>query len=146
MEGTEIPPGDVPPSIQLRIVLPGYFPTMGIPLLSGRYLDDSDLNGAVEAVVVNEVMAESYWPGEDPIGKHLRIMNPDRLSFTVVGVVGNTKAVVLDTRPAPRMYRTLDQFVYEMFPYATQQLVVRSEVDPLSLVSAVTEKIWSVDK
>ena len=73
-----------------RVVMPGYFHTMGIPILRGRDITDQDVRSAPHVVVINETMAHKYWPGRDPIGQH--ITNDDRHPektdwFTIVGVV-----------------------------------------------------------
>src|SRR6185437_8493836 len=72
-------------------VTPGYFATMGIPLVHGRYLDGADRLGTPLAVVLNESFARRKFPGGNPVGQRLHI-GPDRGPwFTVVGVVGDVK-------------------------------------------------------
>src|SRR6185436_19817786 len=80
------------PSATYRVVLPGYFETMGIQRLKGRDLTDRDVRGAPCAVVVNEFMAQRQWPGEDAVGRRLATGNFERPDWcTVVGVVRNVK-------------------------------------------------------
>ena len=77
-----------------------YFATLGIPLLAGRTFDFSDTEKSPEVVVVNHKLAETYWPGESPVGKRMRIKNGERV-VTVAGMVGDGKYSDLDepTRP-----------------------------------------------
>ena len=79
------------PTADYRIVLPGYFETMGRPLVRGRDFDLRDDLGAPEVVIVNAFMAERHWPGLDPIGKRITFGDPDQdpVWLTVVGVTRN---------------------------------------------------------
>jgi putative ABC transport system permease protein len=70
-------------------ISPGYLRTMGIPLLRGRQFDDRDTAASAKVVLVNDSMARKFWPGEDPIGKRLRMGNSKAPLRTVVGVVGD---------------------------------------------------------
>jgi putative ABC transport system permease protein len=73
------------------VVSPGYFETLGVPILEGRDFSWSDTQQTLPVIVVNEAMAQTYWPNEDPIGKRIKEGRPDETSpwLTVVGVVGN---------------------------------------------------------
>lgn len=104
-----------------RIVSPGYFATMGIPVISGRGLLDSDRNPEVEegTVVINQELADRFFPGVDPIGQRIGFMDRwDR----IVGVVGNVAESELSPEPVPARY-----LVYEQVPwhFTAQTLVVR---------------------
>jgi putative ABC transport system permease protein len=82
-------------------VYPGYFATLRIPLLRGRVLDEHDTPESPQVVVLNKTMAERLWPGQDAVGKHIRINSPGNgLPQTVVGVVGDVKSEGL-SQPAP---------------------------------------------
>jgi putative ABC transport system permease protein len=72
-------------------VSPGYFRTLGIPLLAGRDFTESDGPSAPRAVVVSEQLAARTWPGENPIGRRILSIGPERTPWTVIGVVGNVK-------------------------------------------------------
>lgn len=104
-----------------RVVSPGYFQTMGIPILSGRGLIDGDRDPAVGegTVVINQELADQFFPGMDPIGQRIGFMNRwDR----IVGVVGNVAESELNPEPVPARY-----MVYEQVPWhlTGQTLVVR---------------------
>ena len=70
-------PGESP-SAAYRVVLPGYFKTMGLPLVRGRDFTDADDTGAPGAIIVDQYLAEKYWPGDEPIGKRVTLDDPDK--------------------------------------------------------------------
>jgi putative ABC transport system permease protein len=118
-----------------RIVTPGYFQTMGIPVTAGRPLLDSDRLLRNEGVVViNQALAEKYFPGVDPIGQRIAY-SPDRWD-RIVGVVGNVAEAELSGGPVPARY-----YLYEHVPFLLewQSVVVRARggADPASLLNAV---------
>lgn len=97
-----------PVKISYTAVDGNYFATLGIPLLAGRTFDSSDTEKSSEVVVVNHKLAETYWPGESPVGKRMRIKNGDRV-VTVAGMVGDGKYSDLDEPTRPYMYYNLAQ-------------------------------------
>ena len=110
VEGRPIPkPGDRPNAIY-RVVYPGYFTTMHIPLLRGREISDADRAGSVPVVVINDYMAKKYWPGEDAIGK--RISLGDSTWITVVGVSKNTVTQQWSAPASEEMFLPYPQSVY----------------------------------
>jgi predicted permease len=126
-------------------VSPGYFATMRVPLVRGRFLAESDEAGAPLALVINESFARQKFPGQDPIGQHLHV-GPDRGPwYTIVGVVGDVKQLSLATAQAHAVYITTRQ---SWFADRVLSLVVRTRagVDPASLAPAVKRAVWSVDK
>ena len=98
VEDHDLPPGEDSPLFWLNVVTPGYFRVMGIPLLSGRGFADSDISGAPVAVVTAET-ARRYWPGQNAVGKHIRLLD-DKDWRTVVGVIADVRAYDLQ-RNAP---------------------------------------------
>lgn len=90
IEGTERSPSDPPLLIHHRYVTPSYFETMGIDFLVGRGFDPSDGLDAPPTVVIDQSMADRFWPGQDPIGARLRWAVPDAEWHTVVGVVADS--------------------------------------------------------
>ncbi|PYT79109.1 MAG: hypothetical protein DMG40_17395 [Acidobacteria bacterium] len=91
-----------------NIVDGSYFATLGIPLLAGRTFDSSDSKNTPEVVVINHNLAARYWPGENPIGRQMRIQNGNRV-VTVVGVAGDGKYGSLDEPMHPVIYYALSQ-------------------------------------
>jgi putative ABC transport system permease protein len=91
---------------EYRVVLPGYFKSMGIAVGTGRVFDERDRYGDAQVAVVNQVLADRYWPGENPIGKRLRGTTNDRYPdwLTVVGVVGDVRHRSLTAQPRAELY------------------------------------------
>ena len=122
---------------------PGYFETLGIPLRAGRLLLASDDENAPPVAVVNEALAQRYWPGEDPIGKRISWSDPsagDVEWVTVVGIVGNALQRGLDQDPRAEAYRPYAQ---APMPYLT--LVARARTDASALVNALRGAVQEVD-
>ena len=120
-----------------RTVLPGFFETMGIPILQGRPISDLDQPGTTFSAVISQSMAETYWPGESPLGS--RILFGDTL--TVVGIAADVVHESLDATPLPTLYMS---FLQE--PSSAISFVVRTTVDAEPLLPAFREAVWSVDE
>ena len=93
----------------IRVSTPDYFRTMGIPLLKGRNFNESDFGSSPNLAVVNDALARSVFPGQDPIGKQINHFGPDNLALQIIGVVGNVRHVGLDTAPRAEIYQLLGQ-------------------------------------
>ena len=132
------------PAANYVVIGPDYFRTMEIPLRRGRSFDDHDIPSGEKVVIVNEELARSYWPGQDPLGKQLQIagQGPWR---TVVGIARDVLSQGPDGGFNPEMYIPYQQFPWLQGP---KYLVVRTAaaVKPESLVRAVTQEIHRVDK
>jgi predicted permease len=99
MEGYPLSPGDtLAPLLWAGAITPDYFHVMGIPLLAGRQFADSDSEKSAGVVIVTAATARRFWPGENPIGKHIRLVW-DRDWRTVVGVVGDLRQFNLADKP-----------------------------------------------
>ncbi|MGD0446387.1 MAG: ABC transporter permease [Edaphobacter sp.] len=128
-------------------VTPGYIETMHIPLRRGRLFNDHDIVGAPTVVLINEALAASRFPNQDPIGQHVRmgldVDHPDRPWATVIGVVGNVKQQSLAAADEDAFYIPTTQW-----PWVdnVQSLVVRTHGDAASLAPSVRNGIWSIDK
>ena len=85
------------PEVSVRVVTPGYFKTMRIPLLAGRDLSESDRRESAQVVVISESMAKKFWPKGDAVGHHLKLSFYPEKERTVVGVVGDVKQTGLDS-------------------------------------------------
>jgi putative ABC transport system permease protein len=136
VEGRE-PPASEDPIADVRVVAPGYFETMRIPILEGRYLDERDAQTTVRTSVINQTMARRYFPEGSPLGRI--IQNPHGKS-EVVGVVADVHNQGLDSEPRKQVYLPLRQS-----PSAGMAVVARTERDPLSFGGTIQEVIWSVD-
>jgi putative ABC transport system permease protein len=136
VEGQQPPPTE-DPLADVRIVAPGYFETMKIKLLAGRFLDERDGDVGPRTSVINETMARRYFPNESPLGRI--IQNPHGKS-EVVGVVGDVHNQGLANDPKKQVYLPLKQS-----PTAGMALVARTERDAASFGNAIQRAIWEVD-
>lgn len=120
------------PSLNLEAIFPNYFATFQIPILRGRAFTDADRDGTPAVTIVSEHVAATTWPGEDPIGKRLKMGGPASKDswWTVVGVAAETRYREL-TRPRPTMYLAAAQFLM-----TAQRFAVRTSA-PLDQVAAV---------
>jgi len=125
------------PMLNMEVVAPDYFVTLGIPVVRGRGFTDADRAGAPAVVVVSQSTARHFWPGGDPIGKHLRMGAELERTFTVVGVVPDTR--YRDLRDArASVYFSLRQ---SFFPYTPTNLAIRTSGPPAELVPAIRRVI-----
>jgi putative ABC transport system permease protein len=139
IEGRPAPRPNEEPSADNRVVTERYFRTMGIRLLRGREFDERDREGAPPVVIINETMARRYWPNEDPIGARINLGQGSRAE--IVGVVNDVKSFGLEEKTHPDIYRPYAQAPFRLIAFA-----VRAGGDPLSLVAAVKNAIYAVDK
>ncbi|CAN5289639.1 ABC transporter permease [soil metagenome] len=131
---TESAPGEAPYT-EVRVVTPGYFSAMGIPLLKGRMLDEHD-SPESRVLVINETVAKRFFPNEDPIGKNLVInWEPDE-NNEIVGVVGDIKEAALDQEPRPAVY-----WPHTRVAASKMALIIRASGDALRLSAAAQKEI-----
>jgi len=149
VEGRPVVPMADQPEVDVRLISPGYISAMHIALLSGRDIDPSDVQGQPGAVLISQSFAKLFWPNENPIGKHLTLYFFRDLPRVVVGVVADVKLDALnETRPTPALYTPLAQVApttggtWRSFG---MNLAVRTNADPLNVVSMVTNSIREVD-
>jgi putative ABC transport system permease protein len=137
-------PGQAPQErfTEFRIVTPGYFRAMSIPVRRGRTFDDRDRAGAQEVVVVNETVAQRLWPGTDPVGRTLVL--PDYLQPSpkiVIGVVGDTRHHDLSRTPEPEVYRSAYQAFWPFYG-----IVVRTQTDPALMERSIRDVAARLDR
>ena len=120
-----------------RFVTPGYFKAMGIPLLSGRLLEESDRNWPT--AVISEQAARALWGRQDPIGKHVEGAGPRKISLEIVGVVGDVRSK-LDENPPLMVY----EHFWRMQPIA-MSFVVRTRADPAPVGRALRLLLATAD-
>jgi len=119
---------------------PGYFAALGVPIVRGRSLEESDRIGTTDVAVVNESMARGFWPNENPIGKQISMFD-DRAKFEVVGVVRDIPEVNASKPTPPRIFWSNRQS-----PRAFTYFLVRTSVDPASLVPSIRQRLRGVDR
>jgi len=135
------------PRAQMRPITPGYFSTLGIPLVRGRVFDDRDDGAAAPVALVSETAARRFWPRENPVGHRLRM----HVSATgghqpqpfreIVGVVRDVKHGRLDLPAAPMVY-----IPHAQHAASWMALVVRTSLDPASLQAAVADAVRKADR
>lgn len=139
-----VPPDQATPEADWRIVTPGYFEAMGIRLVRGRYFDDRDVRESPRVAVVDETMAHTYWPGEDAIGKRLKMggMRSTNPWMTIVGVVGHVRYRTLEARSRVQVYWAQAQ---SPGGSSSMALAILAKEDPKSLAPAVARGVMEVD-
>lgn len=127
----------------VRVLTPGYFRAVGMTLREGRLLDRRDGTDAPKAVVVNQIMARTYWPGEDPIGRRFKrgLLKSTSPWWTVVGVVADMRQGGMDVPVRPEAYFPFEQADF----FAPDSLAVRTTYDPLRIADEVRKQVWAVD-
>jgi predicted permease len=144
-------PGQHAPAADWQTATPGYFEAMGIELRRGRTLTAEDRLPGRPVIVINETAARRYWPGEDPIGKRLRLGGgADTLPREIVGVVADVKSKGLDQETRAEMYIPHAQFPSTIPDSAgaaprAMTIVIRAHRDPARLASAVRGIIGRMD-
>jgi putative ABC transport system permease protein len=136
-------PNDVPITSH-RLVSPDYLKTLGVTLIKGRLIDETDRAGKPPVVVISEELARQAWPGEDPLGKRIKRVRPnqDFPWMTVIGVVKDVKEDLFNYRINRPVWYVPYAQVENNFPV---NLVVRTSSDPASVTAAVREAIHAVD-
>ena len=122
-----------------------YFRTIGIPLRAGRFFTDRDVKGTQPVVIIDETFAQRYFPGEDPIGKHINgefSRGAGNTSREIVGVVGGAKYWTLSQEPNPHMY-----FSFLQENWWSMTLVVRAQSgEPMKLAAPIRGALTALDK
>ncbi len=129
------------PAAGFRSATPDYFRAMGIPLLQGRTLRESDDENSRRVAVINETMAKKFWPNENPIGRRIKPSANNGAWVEVVGVVASVRHQSLDRAPDPEMFVPFAQS-----PDAQLNLAVRTTSDPAGLAATIRGVVSSLDK
>jgi predicted permease len=141
IEGRPLGSGELPPVPGWNMVDSGYLRAMGIPLLRGRNIADSDAAGKEQVVVIDQFLAKKYWPKSDPIGQKIRRGDDKGPLITIVGVVGSVKTDDLaEKNPVGQIY-----FSYKQFVPRAMHVVIRSDRDDPHLVAAVRAQLLEAD-
>ena len=144
VEGVPDPPPDQQPDVIYRAIGPGYFATMGIPIVRGRDFTDQDNGDSKDVVIISEKTAQQFWPGQDPIGKRLKpgLSTSSSPWREVIGIVKDVRQNDFVASPKRQMYFTYRQ----LKSIAANAVVIRTSTEPMSLAVPVRNAIWSVDK
>ncbi|HLB36717.1 MAG TPA: ABC transporter permease [Gemmatimonadales bacterium] len=127
------------PEPSIRIVAPGYFETLGVPLVEGRRFGESDVVTATPVIVINQAARRRYFETQEPLGQQINLWGANR---TVVGVVENERIHGVATEPPPAVYLPLGQV-----PSASgsHSLLVRATGDPVALAPVVRRVVRELD-
>jgi putative ABC transport system permease protein len=138
VEGSGVPQAEWP-EVQFRRSLGDYFQTMGIPLIRGRFFTDGDNATSPPVCIVNQTMAAQLFPGQDPVGRHVRnsLNGPP---WTIIGLIGDVKHGALDEELQPEMYVSATQGSL-VSPY----VVMRTSGDARNMVDLVRAEARAID-
>jgi predicted permease len=129
---------------EFRVASADYFAAMSIPLVRGRLFDQRDVRGAPHVAVISAALAQTRWPGEDPLGKLIQFgnMDGDLTPFTIVGVVGDVQDYGIGTRAVPTLYAD-----YRQRPRtaAELKLVIQGPADVAATTAAVRRVATELD-
>ncbi len=128
VEGHLPPQGEPAPVLSMNVVTPGYFKTLGIPIISGRAFAETDAAKAQRVAIINQAMAKEFWPGQDPLGRQFRTGSATGKPIEVVGVARDSKYANLFAKPTPYFYRPFAQSYISI-----ETLQVRSLLPPATL-------------
>jgi putative ABC transport system permease protein len=143
-EGQQIPPNQSPPVAPLVFVDEHYFKTLGVPLVAGRFFDERDVPGRPLVAIVNETLAERYFPGGDAVGRRLKQGGDERPNnpwMEIVGVVGDVKYAGLNAPPEPAFYLADRQQ-----PFNNRFVTVRTAADPRSALNSIRAAVSALDR
>ena len=139
-----VAPGEKPPSVRYRVISPGYLDKMGYTLVRGRWLSTDDRPDSMAAAVINQTLAEQYWPESDPLGKQVMLGPLDAAVFptmTVVGIVEDVQTLGLAATTTPVLY-----FPHALMPsFNSFNFTIRSAVEPTSLIGLVRAELRDMD-
>jgi putative ABC transport system permease protein len=142
IEGKTFPPNNEPAG-RCHFVSSDYFPTVGVPLMAGRFFNANDRLGKSPVLLINRSLAERYWPGETALGQRISFnFQPKEEDWrTVVGVVGDVKDFPDSPAAAPAFYLSMAQAPSRQFT-----LAVRTAAKPAGMIAAVRAEIHSLDR
>jgi putative ABC transport system permease protein len=135
----ELPAQGREPEVMFNTAMPNYFETMGIPFIKGRLFGAEDQLNTSPVLVINQTMAQKFWPDQDPLGKQVKFVE-DGTTGTIVGIVGDAKHYWLDDESRPQMYNS-----YTQQPGYFATVVARTTVEPMALSESVRQALWKVD-
>jgi len=143
VDSRAVPADQASPETDYRAVTPGYFQAMGISLISGRYFDERDTDSAPPVGIIDETMASTYWPNQDPVGQRIKLggVGSKQPWMTIVGVVRHVHYRTLEARSRVQLYWPEAQR-----PTGFMSLAIRtSTADPRSLAPAVERLVLGID-
>jgi predicted permease len=144
VDSRAVQPQDSTPEADQRPVFPGYFEALGIPLVRGRYFEQRDNEKGAPVAIIDETMAKTYWPKEDPIGKRIKSGGSGSTQpwCTIVGVVRHVRYRTLESPSRVEFYWPYDQ---TSFALTSMSLAIHTSSDPHSLSGVVERQVQALD-
>jgi putative ABC transport system permease protein len=127
-----------PPDVEMIVIAPGYFRALGLTLPRGREFNENDGAPGIEAAIVNQSFVSKFWPGEEPIGKKIKLQNGPWL--TVVGISPAIKQFLRDLEAEPRVYQP-----YRQYPYSPFSIIARSRSSDAVVAKMLREEVQKID-
>jgi predicted permease len=147
IEGRPVPPPGAPAwNARYSMATPGMFRALGIPLIRGRLLGESDAPGRPLVAVINETAARLYWPGDDPIGATIRYYPRETSpSIRIVGIVGDVRSLGAYAPAPPAVYVPFEQAPRPPYPGRTMTFTLRAAGNPAAVVASARAAVASID-
>jgi putative ABC transport system permease protein len=142
VDSRSVTPENASPEADYRAVTPGYFQAMGTSLINGRYFDERDADTAAPVAIIDETMASTFWPNEDPVGKRIKFggMASKAPWMTVIGVVRHVRYRTLEARSRVQLY-----YPEAQNPGGSMRLAIRAAGSPMSLSPVVERLVLGID-
>jgi putative ABC transport system permease protein len=141
VEGKPVPAPGEEPSTDVLATDENFFRTLNIPVVAGRTFTEQEATDVRQAVVISQELARKYFPGEDPIGKRIKVeMAPNAPPTEIIGIVADIKNQKLETEPRAIVYAP-----HPLLAYSSMTLVMRTTGDPASLANAARREIQTMD-
>jgi predicted permease len=140
IEGHEPSPDDPTLNFNVTRVDPAYFQTAGVPILRGRGFTEADTVDSPPVIVINEAMADRFWPDESPIGKRIRRGDIDGPEVEIVGVAANHKIITVGEDPTPYIH-----FSWWQSPSSFTYILLRSTADPVPMLDQARQEMLALD-
>ena len=133
---------DRAPVVEYRVITPGYFGAMGIPIRRGSDLTGLESATGAPVVIINETMANQFWPNANPVGERLQLAwDPQNVTREIVGVAGDARSASLNAAPVPEAY-----VPHIQAPVNGMGFVMRTQgVDPVSVLPAARQRVAAID-
>ena len=142
-EGLDYSDGEAPPSVNFRVVMPGYFETVGMSLERGRFLDSTDRGDSEPVALVNRAFVDAFWEGSDPLGLQVRWFSSEAVGHRVAGVVGDVRQHGISREARPEVYVPYGQLDW-IVPFWVAARIDGS-APPTDVAAMLREGWWSVD-
>jgi putative ABC transport system permease protein len=126
--------------VERSSVSPSYFHLLGMPLLRGRLFNESDNDNTPQVAIINQAMAQSYWPNEDPLGKRFKSVKAGAPWITVVGVIANARTQSLAQAEVPQIYLNVYQTGAKRLA-----ILLRGHLRTAAIADEVREQVQSLD-